>query len=526
LSLFLGGARAQEPQWRPAAPRPAKTVPTEGKPLPCSTGVTLGRPQPLEEPRPSASGHPSPQDALVSHAVYRPALESAARPLFRAKLLDDNLQPQQAAAAQPADDEPIYAAVTDFASDRPAGLLRVSYLETLPELSANDPCQACPPGPGWNQPRTLLKDRLEFSAEYLLWWVEGYDLPPLVTTSPPEVPQNQQGAIGPNTAILFGNQNFNPEGQSGGRFNVRYWFDRCAQLALEGNFFFLAQRSQGFFADSSTIPVLARPIQIQNLGGVEGRQLVASPGINPGDVLNFRGNISVDGTSELWGAEANLRRKLCCGCDWKVDVLAGYRFLRLREGLSISEDIVTLRDIPGIPVFAGDRIVVTDSFDTRNEFHGGQLGVSGELRRGPWSLEGTFKLALGVTHQVININGSTTITSPQGVVTNRFNAGLLAVASNSGEFSRDRFAVVPEVGLRLGYNLTENLRVFAGYNFLYWSSVVRPGDQIDRLIDVTQVPFFTTTIPPVTSGQVRPVVPFRDTDFWAQGMSFGIELRY
>ncbi|MGG7379585.1 BBP7 family outer membrane beta-barrel protein, partial [Escherichia coli] len=57
--------------------------------------------------------------------------------------------------------------------------------------------------------------------------------------------------------------------------------------------------------------------------------------------------------------------------------------------------------------------------------------------------------------------------------------GLLALPSNIGNFQRNRFGVVPQVGLKVGYNLTDNLRVYVGYDFLWWCNVVRPGDQID-----------------------------------------------
>jgi hypothetical protein len=38
---------------------------------------------------------------------------------------------------------------------------------------------------------------------------------------------------------------------------------------------------------------------------------------------------------------------------------------------------------------------------------------------------------------------------------------------------------VPEAGIDVGYQLTRHLRAKAGYTFIYWTDVVRPGDQID-----------------------------------------------
>jgi hypothetical protein len=64
-----------------------------------------------------------------------------------------------------------------------------------------------------------------------------------------------------------------------------------------------------------------------------------------------------------------------------------------------------------------------------------------------------------------------------------------------------------------------------GYNFLYVSSVIRPGDQVDRVLDITQIPNFPVPgVQPTALG--RPTVLFKETDFWAQGINLGLEIRY
>jgi hypothetical protein len=126
------------------------------------------------------------------------------------------------------------------------------------------------------------------------------------------------------------------------------------------------------------------------------------------------------------------------------------------------------------------------------------------------------KVALGPTQQMVNIQGSTLVNG-----TTRLEGGLLALSSNIGHYSRDVFTVVPEVGLNLGYQLTDHLRLFVGYNFLYWSSVVRPGNTVQRAINPNLLPGST-----VMGGPDRPAFAFRGSDFWAQGVSFGLEFRY
>jgi hypothetical protein len=105
---------------------------------------------------------------------------------------------------------------------------------------------------------------------------------------------------------------------------------------------------------------------------------------------------------------------------------------------------------------------------------------------------------------------------------------------NIGHFEHNRFTVVPELTLTVSYDINSHWRVFGGYNFLYWSDVIRPGDQIDRVLDVTNVPNLNPSMRTVTgattmftsTGQNHPDVPFKESGFWAQGLNFGVEFRY
>jgi hypothetical protein len=83
---------------------------------------------------------------------------------------------------------------------------------------------------------------------------------------------------------------------------------------------------------------------------------------------------------------------------------------------------------------------------------------------------------------------------------------------------------VPEVGVNLAYQLTGNVRVNLGYTFLYWSNVVRPGDQVDTVIDISQIPNFRPNVP--FTGIPAPTVVPNDTDIWAQGLNAGLEFRW
>src|SRR5947209_7010179 len=99
-------------------------------------------------------------------------------------------------------------------------------------------------------------------------------------------------------------------------------------------------------------------------------------------------------------------------------------------------------------------------------------------------------------------------------------AGLLALPSNSGRTSDAQFAVVPEADLTLGRQVTDCCRVFVGYTFVYVSSVARPGQAVDPVVNLAQL------TPGAFAGELRPQRRDATTEFWVQGLNLGVELRY
>ncbi len=459
---LAGAAGAQEIEWHAARPQPAPSL---------AACVTVGRPEPLP----------------VTQTTYYPP--SAPRVI---RLSGDLPDPEPPAPAP--------VAWGKFASSTPAELPACAAPPAEPELMPGDIFVA-------DSPRFYAR------ADYLMWWFKGEHLPPLITTGPQQ-PDNFNGILGmPGTVVLFGGRDVSGGLRSGARLTAGVWCDDECETGVEASGFFLGQRSFRYTANSSQFPVLARPFFNLN-AGTEFAQESTAPGL-------ASGSVSVGGPGSLWGAEINLRCNLCCDDCWgRLDFLAGPRYLQLDEGLHIQESLLGLA---GAGPFAGDHITVTDRFDTRNQFFGGQVGLDYRLTRGDFSLDLLGKVALGDSHEVVNIHGSQQIVTPTGAVST-FNGGLLALPSNSGQHTRDRFGVVPEVGVNLGWQVTDWCRLTVGYNFMYWSSVARPGDQIDRGLDVTQIPNFQPGATPANLG--RPAAVVRGTDFWAQGVNFGVEFRY
>jgi hypothetical protein len=352
-------------------------------------------------------------------------------------------------------------------------------------------------------------NRLWGQAEYLLWWIKDSNIPPLATVGTTA----NHGALVPGTTILFGGDDVDNEERSGGRFTIGYWFDDCHTWGVEGSYLFLGSRSVPFAANCpANGGVLARPFF--NLStGIQDAEDICFPGL-------AHGSIQINSTSRLQGFEGNAVYGLCESCCTRLELLAGFRYLELVEGLGINENVAVE---PGVPQIGGRTFAVSDQFDTRSQFYGGQVGIRAERSWNKFFVNATAKVALGVSEDEIHVFGQTVTTFPNGA-RSAVPGGLLALGSNSGRFGHDQFAVVPEGTVNVGYQVTSWLRGYVGYTFLYDSDVVRPGNQIDLTLNQTRIPTSTNFAP---SGPNRPSVPtFAESSFWAQGINFGLELRY
>jgi hypothetical protein len=179
--------------------------------------------------------------------------------------------------------------------------------------------------------------------------------------------------------VLFGGQDLDLDPFSGMRFTAGFWLNQCQTFGVEGSFFSLGSRSNNFTTGSTGAPgsqVLARPF-FDVSTGMANAELIAFPGL-------ASGTVGVQSTSRLQGAGANFLCNLCCSCadccdccqpcgGYRVDLIGGFRYLDLKEGLGISENIQVL---PGSPVLPGSTIIgAFDQFDTRNQFYGAQIGA-------------------------------------------------------------------------------------------------------------------------------------------------------
>jgi Putative beta barrel porin-7 (BBP7) len=352
-------------------------------------------------------------------------------------------------------------------------------------------------------------------ADFLLWHIKSGPLGvPLVTTG--NANDANPGALGqPGTRVLFGNSDLNYGLSSGGQFNLGGWFDEEARFGMEGGFFLLSQQNRDFraFSNSSGSPILSVPIF--NAQKQQEDQLpVSVPGVLAGGVV-------VTTSSSLGGADVNGSLNLVRSRGFQLDLLAGFRFLDLREDLNLQTPDVSISSVGS--TIAGTSYNTIDDFQTSNQFYGGQLGARMGYTWERLSVDLTGKVALGSTYQTLNIDGTSVATGASGGSPQYSPGGIFAQPTNMGHYWAWDFTVVPEAELKVSFQVWHNLRFIAGYDFLYWSSVVRPGAQINRDVNISQSALLGTG---VLSGPAQPVAPLTRTDFFTQGLTLGFDLRW
>ena len=338
-------------------------------------------------------------------------------------------------------------------------------------------------------------------AEYLAYWVRSAPQPVSLVTGDPANPTQE---------LLSSNQNFGMF--SGFRVGFGAWFCNDNIFGWDGNFFALQQRSSTFSASSNTAgsPTLAFPFTNQTPGAVGDTLLpIASPGV-------FAGAVQIASKLQLWGMETNGVLSMMHSGDFQVVGLAGLRYVNLHETLNIgtvSSDFLTSPNTV---------LSQNDQFGTRNQFYGGQIGGRITWQRDRFSFDLTGKIALGDTHQSVDVLGASTQTGPGGV-NGTFPGGFFTQTSNIGRYTANQFSYIPSVEMKFSWFITSQLRAFVGYDFMYWSSVVRPGSQVDRNINLTQSAVLGSGS---LMGPAYPAPLFNRSDFWAQGVNVGLEFRF
>jgi len=340
--------------------------------------------------------------------------------------------------------------------------------------------------------------------DFMALWLKGDKLPPIVTTSDPGTPASTSGILGqPSTHVLFGNGRVNREFRPGGRVQMGLWFNGEQSLGIDGHYYTVATASQNFYSQSNyaTTDPNAHILAIPTVNGVTGAQAATLIAHANTAGTTRSGSVSAIATSDLQSAAGGARMQLWCddcGCN-RIYGTGGYRFFRLDEGLTLGTDQLIQNQ-------SGTTSQTTyDRFRTLNQFQGTYIGTLVQVNRGPLWAWVTPQIALGNMHQVANISSA----SGPLFGTPTLGSGILTRASNIGHHWRDHFAYIPEVDVKIGYQITPNVLATLGYNFTFLSSVVRPG----------------TVINPAVGG-AEPTFAYNATSLWMQAATAGFQIRY
>ncbi|MEL6896369.1 MAG: BBP7 family outer membrane beta-barrel protein, partial [Planctomycetota bacterium] len=314
-------------------------------------------------------------------------------------------------------------------------------------------------------------------------------------------------------SVLFGRNELGGDLGHGYRLRGGLFVTPDRSFGLEAEWFQLLGLDDSFNAAGDGSSIIARPF-FDVTTGQESSQLISFPGL-------VAGNVGVASDTDFDSLLINGRVALCpISCDRcsgeesdRFDWLIGFRHVGLDDNLTIAEDV------RGIATNAPQgRITATDSFNSRNDFIGLQLGFAHRaFFRRIW-LETTTRVAIGNNHREVSINGSTTSVL-NGVTTNH-SSGIFAQRSNIGVYQDDAFVMIPELGITLGVRITDSLHATLGYNVVYFPNVLRAQDQIDTDLNPNLFPPEANPF----SGALRPRYLARESDFYAHGLTLGAQL--
>ena len=272
-------------------------------------------------------------------------------------------------------------------------------------------------------------------ADYLAWSVSGDKLPALVTTAPVGTPLGVAGVLGQPTTTRAVRQFQRQQGLAfGWTDHGRLLVRSAAQPWHRGLVLRAGEFGTGFAANTGTTPILMRPF-LNVATGVQDALIAGFPGI-------ATGSVNANETSRLLGAGALYRQDL--------GVWGGQPRQRA-DRLSLSAVVRHAVDHRYREQRRLRHVHPHRQFQGREQFPRPRSRPDRRLANGPWSLEWRGKVALGANLNTADISGSTTTIA--GASPRPPPGGFLASPSNIGHFEQTRFAAVPEISLKAGYQV-------------------------------------------------------------------------
>lgn len=349
-------------------------------------------------------------------------------------------------------------------------------------------------------------------AEYLCWQIKNSPkVVPLVGEGDEFDPLASPILGEPGTSVVLGDREFNNGWRSGGRFSLGTWFCNEKKYGTEISYLFLAPKSISHRVSSGEdgTPILFIPF-FDAVTELESSTFGSAPN-------RFIGLARVKVENRMQGAEWNGLAQFGCYNGFDIQALAGFRWWNFNEKLTFKTESPDIGDPNSV-------FDTTDKFDTRNNFYGGQLGLIVGYNWNCFSIDVKGKVALGAINEQVNIKGEL-VTNVFAGGLQTFEGGYFALPTNIGGHSKTQFAVIPEVNVNIGYQISDRWSIKAGYSFLYVSRMLWASEQIDRNINPSQAPSIVGE-PAVFQGVEAPKALLKSSHFWAQGVNVGLEFRF
>lgn len=369
-------------------------------------------------------------------------------------------------------------------------------------------------------PAPICKNLATFQLglEYLYWDIQPAPEPvPLLVGTNLTIVGPVLGQ--PGTTVVLGDETMNMNWRSGGNLYANYRFGDQLAHGIEADYFFLplAKKNKTIVTTPGGLFLHYYLPYINAVTGNESSQLVAVAG-------NYGGPVSLKISNKMQGAEVNGLKNMICSRLGHIDLLGGLRYLNFKENLTYSANFPY---VPGSP-FPLNIYQVTDQFNTVNNFIGPQFGIRGEYFYKKFFLRATGKLALGAMLESVDIQGSFTTNDITGTIgpVQTFTGGYFALPTNIGTHNTARFSLFPEINLKFGYRPANRLHFQASYTLLYLTGILRPGNQIDRRLNISQSSVIQSTANPALIGAARPKALMKTTGIWIQGVNAGVEFEF
>ena len=180
-----------------------------------------------------------------------------------------------------------------------------------------------------------------------------------------------------------------------------------------------------------------------------------------------------------------------------------------------------------MPPHTADIYKTKDKLSTENNFYGCQLGLIWKYDCDCWSITAKGKVALGAMCERLLIHGRLLTNDYDGYgPAKEYSGGYFALPTNSGKHCQTRFAAIPECNIDIGYQLFDCMQLKLGYTFMYASTVLWAGKQIDRNINPAQATTYTNALTPVLEGQANPKARLKTDGLWVQGLNVGVVFNF